>query len=176
MSDRVLLLLIVALAVGSGVSCKPDTPADTADESGPAFNLDPRQVARPSAGVQAPAPSKEEDRASPSAQDAGSESTTIELTAEVLERGSKAYRVGMCFKCHLDEGTGGARAPDLTDTDWLHCDGSIEGIRQVLVEGVSRDQLKDPDRPHAMNPATNLVPDEKQIAALAAYVYSLSRS
>lgn len=175
MVDRALLCLVVALAVGSGVSCKPDTPPDAADETGSSPTNVERSVVRPSVGVNAPAP-RPEDRSSAPVEKVEPESTAIPVTAEVLERGSKAYQTGMCFKCHRDDGTGGPRAPNLTDSDWLHCDGSIDGIRQVLIDGVSRDQLKDSDRPHAMNPATNLIADDGQIAALAAYVYSLSRS
>jgi mono/diheme cytochrome c family protein len=89
-----------------------------------------------------------------------------------LAAGMAAWEQGMCSKCHGAAGEGGSRAPDLTDGEWIHCDGSVAGIRQVLVTGVPKDQMKDPSRPFAMNPATNLVSD---IDALAEYVASLSR-
>ena len=79
----------------------------------------------------------------------------------------------MCAKCHGEDGTGGKRAPDLTDDEWLHADGSIDSIRKILRSGVPRGKLKDPDRPFAMNPATNLITDDEAIDALAAYVASL---
>ena len=80
----------------------------------------------------------------------------------------------MCVKCHGATGVGSARAPDLTDSEWIHCDGSVEGIREVLVTGVSKERLHDPSRPFQMNPVTNLVQDEQAIAALAVYVWNLS--
>ena len=91
-------------------------------------------------------------------------------------RGAEAWAMGMCSKCHRDDGTGGKRAPNLTDDVWLHCDGSVEGIRSVIVSGVPRDKLKNPDRPFAMNPATNLIKDQKLIDALATYVHALSEN
>jgi len=57
----------------------------------------------------------------------------------------------------------------------LHCDGSIEGIHKVLLAGVPANRLKDRNRPFAMNPATNLIPDKQQIIDLAIYVQSLSK-
>jgi mono/diheme cytochrome c family protein len=92
-----------------------------------------------------------------------------------IARGAEVYETGMCAKCHDRDGRGGEKGPDLTDREWLHCDGSVEGIRNVLVTGVSADKLKDKNRPFAMNPATNLIPDDRQIIDLAIYVESLSQ-
>lgn len=97
------------------------------------------------------------------------------ISSETLQRGRKAYQTGMCAKCHRNNATGGPRAPNLTDNTWLHCDGSIEGIRKVLVTGVPRERMKKPDRLFSMNPATKLIPDQKQIDALAAYIWSLGK-
>jgi mono/diheme cytochrome c family protein len=96
------------------------------------------------------------------------------VSAETLKAGKAAYVQGMCAKCHGEDGRGGARAPDLTDDEWLHADGSIESIRALLVSGVSRERMVDKSRPFAMNPATNLIGNES-IDALAAYVWSLSQ-
>ena len=92
--------------------------------------------------------------------------------AAVLVRGRAAFEAGKCAKCHMDDGTGSERAPNLTDAEWIHCDGTIEGIMTVLLSGVPREKLKDADRPYAMKPATTFVP-KKQMDALAAYVLSL---
>lgn len=91
-----------------------------------------------------------------------------------IARGANVYKVAMCAKCHLANGRGGLRGPDLTDSQWLHCDGSIAGIRKVLVAGVPRTKLKDTSRPFGMNPATNLITDDQQITDLAVYTQSLS--
>ncbi len=97
------------------------------------------------------------------------------ISPEILARGAAAYQTGMCFKCHGDDGTGGVRGPNLTDDEWLHADGSVESIQRILRSGVPRDQLKDPGRPFAMNPATNLITDDEAIDALAVYVAQLHR-
>ncbi len=92
-----------------------------------------------------------------------------------IARGKSAYATGSCGKCHLSSGRGGVRGPDLTDGDWIHCDGGIEGIRKVLISGVPRNKLVDSGRPFAMNSATNLIKDDQQISDLAIYVHSLSQ-
>ena len=92
-----------------------------------------------------------------------------------IERGGVAFVEGKCFKCHGDDGRGTPRGPDLTDSRWEHCDGSVEGILVVLERGVPKAELKDPARPFAMNPASVLVPDAEMRRSLAAYVWSLSQ-
>ena len=135
-----------------------------------------------------------DDRAADAAVDAGSESVTedapaaaespgrarvtndtAEISDTLLSAGKAAFTKGMCAKCHKESGEGGSRAPNLTDDVWQHCDGTIAGIESVLRSGVPREKLIDQNREFAMNPATNLVPNDDEIAALAAYVWSLSR-
>ena len=98
-----------------------------------------------------------------------------EEMAEAATRGVEAYRVGQCATCHLNNGRGSPRGPDLTDGEWLHGDRSLESIRRILVSGVPQDQLADANRPAPMDPATNLIADDAQITDLAAYVLSLSQ-
>ncbi len=87
----------------------------------------------------------------------------------------REYKQGMCNKCHGSDGSGSSRGPDLTDATWYHCDGTSNGIRKVLVSGISKADLHDKSRPHAMNPATNLITDDAAISALAEYVMSLGK-
>lgn len=93
-----------------------------------------------------------------------------------ISRGLAAYGVGQCAKCHQASGKGGLRGPDLTDDKWLHCDGSVAGIRGVLVTGVPENKLKDQSRPFGMNPVTNFIDDDQQMTDLAVYVRSLSQN
>ncbi len=95
--------------------------------------------------------------------------------AEAVARGADAYNIGECGNCHESNGRGSLKGPDLTDNKWLHCDGSIAGIRKVLVSGVPQNKIKDPSRPFAMDPATNLISDQKQLSDLAVYVQSLNK-
>lgn len=105
----------------------------------------------------------------------GPTTMTPEELAAAITRGAEAYRVGECGRCHQANGRGGQGGPSLTDDQWLHGDGSMESIRKILVSGVPRNKLKEQSRPAPMDPATDLVPDKKQITDLAAYVKSLSQ-
>lgn len=96
--------------------------------------------------------------------------------AAAIARGKTSFTgSNHCDKCHGTGGRGGRRAPSLADDKWLHCDGSIEGIKKVILTGVSEDKLKDKSRLFPMRPARNLASNEKELADLAAYVHSLSR-
>ncbi len=106
----------------------------------------------------------------------GAESAAIPPSEETLALGAGAYRQAMCFKCHGDDGRGTARGPDLTDSEWLHTNGSVAGIETVMRQGVSKEKMKDSSRPFGMNPVTNMINDDATIEALAVYVKSLSTS
>ncbi len=94
---------------------------------------------------------------------------------ESIARGEEEYVNRQCAKCHLSNGRGGVRGPSLVDKKWEHTDGSIEGIKAVLVSGVSRNKLKDTNRPFAMNPVIGNQPGDQDILDLAVYVHSLSQ-
>lgn len=102
-------------------------------------------------------------------------SSAPKLDDATLAAGVKAYKQGMCSKCHGEHGSGSERGPDLTDSEWGHGDGSLESIKGILISGVPKDKLLDKNRRFGMNPATNLIKDEAAISALAAYVMSLSQ-
>lgn len=106
---------------------------------------------------------------------AGPNAMSPEELAAAIARGLAAYGVGQCAKCHQSDGRGGPQAPNLTDKRWLHGDGSIKAIRKVLISGVPQSKVKDSSRTSGMNPATDLIPDDKQITDLAIYVHSLSQ-
>lgn len=99
----------------------------------------------------------------------------VDLT-EVIARGKVSYTGDhKCSFCHKSGGRGGPNGPDLTDNVWQHCDGSVEGIKKVILSGVPRNKLKDSTRLHQMNAATTLKTDKKQLNDLAIYVHSLSQ-
>ena len=93
-----------------------------------------------------------------------------------ITNGTSAFNVGQCAKCHRADATGGPRGPDLTDKVWDHCDGTIEGIHKILLSGIPQSKMKDPTRTFDMNPATNLIQDEKSVTDLAIYIHSLSQN
>jgi len=102
------------------------------------------------------------------------ESDQVFRWAQMIQAGDSILRKGTCVRCHREGGVGGERAPNLTDTEWVQSDGSLEGIRETIFWGVRRKDFSDPDRPFEMNPAggANLTWDE--VRAVAAYVWSLS--
>jgi len=92
----------------------------------------------------------------------------------MLTKGDSLFNSGTCQRCHGEGGTGSVRAPDLTDTDWVQSDGSLEGIRQTIFWGVRRRDLSDPSLRLEMNPAGGMHLEWEDYEALAAYVWSLS--
>jgi mono/diheme cytochrome c family protein len=96
------------------------------------------------------------------------------LTPLMVRNGKLLYEgPGMCASCHGTTGSGlGRTSADLTDSVWVHSDGSFEGILQQIVSGV----------PKAHSSTGALMPQrgashltENQLRAVAAYVWTLSR-
>jgi cytochrome c oxidase cbb3-type subunit 3 len=79
---------------------------------------------------------------------------------------------GNCATCHGPGGTGTRMAPDLTDAQWLHIDGSYESIVELVKKGV--DDPKESFTPMPPRGGGGLTDDE--VAAVSRYVYGLSHS
>ena len=77
---------------------------------------------------------------------------------------------GGCASCHGDDASGTRMAPDLTDGEWLHGDGSYESIAALVRRGVP-----EPAEAPAPMPPFEGVLDDEEIAAVARYVHDLSR-
>jgi mono/diheme cytochrome c family protein len=75
-----------------------------------------------------------------------------------------------CQACHGANGAAGAAAPDLTDGNWLHSDGSFQGIYNTIKSGV----MSPKEFNSVMPPYGGVVLSEERTRAVAAYVYSLS--
>ena len=99
------------------------------------------------------------------------------ITPAMIARGDSVFHGkiggGTCSVCHGQDakGTQGL-APDLTAGKWLNGDGSFAFIMNTVQKGVPNPK----ESPAAMPPmgGANLAAD--QVRAVAAYVYSLSRS
>lgn len=75
-----------------------------------------------------------------------------------------------CQACHGADAKQGTVAPDLTDAEWLHSDGSWEGIHTTIKAGVMT-----PKKFSSMMPPFGGAPlTITQSRAVAAYVYRLS--
>lgn len=96
------------------------------------------------------------------------------VTAEMVAQGKQIFGgVGICFTCHGQSGEGMPNlGANLTDSQWLHSDGSYEGIIETITAGVPAEKSTS-GSPMVARGGTNL-PDD-QIAAVAAYVWTLSR-
>ena len=78
-------------------------------------------------------------------------------------------RGGMCATCHGPGGAGTEAAPSLSDQQWINGDGSLGFIEGTIVQGVPNPT----QHPFPMPPLGGTLTD-RQLHAVAAYVYSLS--
>jgi glucose/arabinose dehydrogenase/mono/diheme cytochrome c family protein len=97
-------------------------------------------------------------------------------TREMVVLGERIYRgeVGGagCTGCHGENGQGTPLGPKVAEHKWLWSDGSFEGIKKTIVDGVP--QPKEYRSPMPPMGGAQLTPD--QTSALAAYIWSLSHS
>lgn len=75
-----------------------------------------------------------------------------------------------CQACHGPKGDAGVTAPNLTDAEWLHSDGSYEGIAKTIKAGV----MAPKQYSSVMPPYGGVILTDERWRAVAAYVYSLS--
>lgn len=100
--------------------------------------------------------------------------TDASITPEMVALGDNIFKGqaagGLCYTCHGPDAKGGPLAPDLTDQQWLHGDGSLSFIAEVVRNGIAQ-----PKQHPAPMPAFGTTLDEQQVRAVSAYVYSLTR-
>jgi mono/diheme cytochrome c family protein len=75
-----------------------------------------------------------------------------------------------CQACHGAGGNQGTVAPVLTDAEWLHSDGSLEGIFRTIKSGVMTPKKFS----SVMPPYGGVMLTDDRTLAVAAYVYSIS--
>ncbi len=94
------------------------------------------------------------------------------VTPQMVEEGEQLFAgKGICFSCHGAGGAGGPLAPDLTTGEWLHIDGSYEGIVKLITTGVPNPK----QHPAAMPPKGGSSISDEEVKSVAAYVWTLSR-
>lgn len=93
----------------------------------------------------------------------------------MIDNGVALFNGGSCILCHAVGGRGdGRRGPELTDVEWLHSDGSFEGVSETILWGVRKEDIKAvTPRPFPMNPSGGMQLSLQQWQAIAAYVWSL---
>lgn len=96
------------------------------------------------------------------------------VTMAMVEDGKSLFTGrGICMSCHGPDGTGIPNlGGDLTDAEWIHSDGSYEGIVQTIRDGVAA---------NASTVGTPMPPkggsgiSDDQVKAVAGYVWTLSK-
>jgi cbb3-type cytochrome c oxidase subunit III len=93
------------------------------------------------------------------------------VTPAAIAKGDSIYhKSGLCYACH-GANAEGAVGPNLTDAEWLHSDGSYDGIVATVTSGVPAEKAK---KGVAMPPKGGSSISDDDVKAVAAYVYSLS--
>ncbi len=111
------------------------------------------------------------------AADADAEMSEQELpegvTPEMVEKGKAVYAgAGICSSCHGPAGAGiPSLGANLTDAEWLHSDGSYDGIVATIEAGVTA-QESSSGVPMPAKGGTNI--SDEDVMAVAAYVWTLS--
>lgn len=96
------------------------------------------------------------------------------ITPAMLALGDSIFHgklgASSCQACHGVGGKAGAAAPDLTDAEWLHSDGSWQTIYNTIKSGV----MAPKQFSSVMPPYGGVMLTEERTRAVSAYVYSLS--
>jgi mono/diheme cytochrome c family protein len=90
--------------------------------------------------------------------------------AAIAEGDSIFHSKGNCYACH-GANAQGAVGPNLTDSEWIHSDGSYEAIVKQVTTGVPQAESKSGIM---MPPKGGSTITDDEVKAVAAYVYSLS--
>jgi glucose/arabinose dehydrogenase len=159
---RVAYIGGTAVARGAGTSGQR-APAPA---GGPAAVAQPAESAGPPEGTHSDA----------GARPGGAPSPAPGVTPAVFALGDSVYHGqvagGTCAGCHGANATGTPLAPDLTDGKWIWGDGSLASITKVIREGVPAPK----QHTGVMPPMGGAHFTPAQLAAVGAYVYSLSHS
>ena len=96
-----------------------------------------------------------------------------DIAKETVDEGASLFKgLGLCHACHGPEAKGVPNlGVDLTDDEWLHSDGSLEGILESIRQGVTGDKSSSGT---LIPPKGGSALSEEQLSAVATYVWSLS--
>lgn len=95
------------------------------------------------------------------------------VTSAMVAAGKKIFGgAGLCLACHGPDAKGGI-GPNLTDTVWIHHDGSYDALVKQIVAGIDEKESKSGQ---IMPPRGGSGISDADVKAVAAYVWTLSRS
>ena len=144
MYSKTLATIFTALAF---TACGGGGEADTADEPAAA----PPAMAEPAPAMTADLPEG--------------------VTQAMVDEGRTLFNgAGTCFACHGMNGEGSQLGPAMDDGEWLQIEGSYESIAEQIKAGTDTPA----QFPGVMLPRAGTNMTDDQVAAVAAYVYSLS--
>lgn len=95
------------------------------------------------------------------------------VTAELVRQGDEIFHgAGICYTCHGADAKGLPNlGTDLTDAQWIHTDGSYEGIVNQIMQGTPAEKSTTGT---PMPPRGGSTISDDQVKAVAAYVWALS--
>jgi cytochrome c oxidase cbb3-type subunit 3 len=94
-----------------------------------------------------------------------------EVTPAAITAGDSIFhKTGNCYACH-GANAQGLVGPNLTDSTWIHGDGSYEFIVATVTKGIPKEESKSGI---VMPPKGGSTITDDQVKQVAAYVYSLS--
>src|SRR5262245_14068900 len=92
-----------------------------------------------------------EPEATPAPSAETSSGPAVATNADQVAMGDKIFHGkmagGTCAGCHGSQGKGTGVAPNLADAEWIDTDGSLDGIAQVITEGVAKPKKHDSAMP-----------------------------
>lgn len=96
------------------------------------------------------------------------------VTMEMVTEGKTIYSgAGLCYTCHGPNGEGvQGLGANLDDDEWLHNDGSYEGIVTTILNGVDT-SASSSGTPMPAKGGSGI--SDEQVRAVAAYVWTLSK-
>jgi mono/diheme cytochrome c family protein len=173
--------IFTALAVLSVAACSGNRPSD--DSAGVPTPADTSGRGLPDVSARPDTAAPRSDTAAVRTDTAAVQSDTAPAYGNPAAPGDTAQQIAMgdtifnskvggknCQSCHGKDAKGTNMAPDLTDDKWLHGDGSLEFIKQIVTNGVSSPKKHSSSMPSFKNVLT-----DEQINAVAAYVRSRSQ-
>ena len=153
-------LMVLLVAVFGAAACGGDA-ADAASEA----------VAQ-----EAPAEAAAEMPAEEGEMEAATEMQELPegVTMAMVEEGKGLFGgAGICASCHAPDGSGVPNlGANLTDEEWVHSDGSFEGILATITAGVTADASTSGI---PMPPKGGSAITDDQVKAVAAYVWTLDK-
>jgi len=160
MQKKILGWTMIALVATGLSACGGDASADGNADQAAATQA---QAATPAAATDMAAT---EDESMPQELPEG-------VTPAMVEEGKTIFAgAGICVSCHGPKGEGmPSLGADLTDSEWLHSDGSYEAIVKTVMEGVS---AQESTSGVPMPPKGGTAITDDQVRAVSAYVWTLS--